>query len=160
MLRLRPYRESDAKTIISWIKDEREFYRWSAGRLGDYPVTAEKFNELSELMAFVAIDDSVPVGFFTMRVLDGDLNALRFGFVIVDAKKRGHSYGKGMLTLGLKYAEEIFVAKTVSIGVFENNTPALNCYFSLGFERDLSAEPLKYTFLSEEWDCVTLQKSL
>ena len=47
MLRLRPYRESDAKTIISWIKDEREFYRWSAGRLGDYPVTAEKFNELS-----------------------------------------------------------------------------------------------------------------
>lgn len=160
MLRLRPYRESDAKTIISWIKDEREFYRWSAGRMGEYPITPKKFKEISELMAFVAIDDDVPVGFFTMRMPENDFSELRFGFVIVDAAKRGHSYGKEMLKSGLKYAKEIFFANTVSICVFENNMPALNCYLSLGFDRVSKEEPEKYIFLGEQWDCVKLKKSL
>ena len=49
---------------------------------------------------------------------------LRFGFVIVDSKKRGQGYGKNMLKLGLKYAKEIFGANKVSLGVFENNESA------------------------------------
>lgn len=31
MLRLRPYNKNDAKTIMSWIKDEKSFYKWTAG---------------------------------------------------------------------------------------------------------------------------------
>lgn len=31
MLRLRPYNKNDAETIMSWIKDEKSFYKWTAG---------------------------------------------------------------------------------------------------------------------------------
>ena len=44
MLRLRPYNKSDAEIIMSWIKDERAFYKWTAGVLGEYPISEEQFN--------------------------------------------------------------------------------------------------------------------
>ena len=44
MLRLRPYKACDAETIVTWIKDEMTFYKWSAGRLGQYPITADDMN--------------------------------------------------------------------------------------------------------------------
>lgn len=38
MLRLRPYKKEDANTIISWSKDARAFYQWSAGVMGDQAI--------------------------------------------------------------------------------------------------------------------------
>jgi len=67
MLRLRPYNKNDAEIIMSWIKGENAFYKWTAGVLGDYPISAGQFNRVSNLMAFTAIDDNEIVGFFTMR---------------------------------------------------------------------------------------------
>ena len=34
MLRIRPYNIKDAETILSWTKDEKAFYKWTAGVLG------------------------------------------------------------------------------------------------------------------------------
>lgn len=39
MLRLRPYNKNDAEIIMSWIKDESAFYKWTAGVLGEYPIS-------------------------------------------------------------------------------------------------------------------------
>ena len=36
MLRLRPYRKSDAEYIVTWIKDEVTFRKWSADRFDSY----------------------------------------------------------------------------------------------------------------------------
>ena len=36
MLRLRPYNKNDAEIIMSWIKGENAFYKWTAGVLGEY----------------------------------------------------------------------------------------------------------------------------
>ena len=58
MLRLRPYNKNDAEIIMSWIKGENAFYKWTAGVLGEYPISAEQFNTVSNLMAFTAIDDN------------------------------------------------------------------------------------------------------
>ena len=41
MLRLRPYKKDDAETIMSWIKDEKVFYKWTAGILGVYIPTRQ-----------------------------------------------------------------------------------------------------------------------
>lgn len=97
MLRLRPYKKDDAETILSWIKDEKAFYKWTAGILGEYPISVEQFNAVSNLMAFTAIDDNEIIGFFTMRRPNEFFEELRFGFVIVDSEKRGQGYGKRML---------------------------------------------------------------
>ena len=86
MLRLRPYKYTDANTILSWCKNET-------------------------------------------------MDELRFGFVIVDPEKRGKGYGKEMLHLGLKYVFEIYQAKKATLGVFENNIPAYQCYKAVGLKR-------------------------
>ena len=45
MLRLRPFRSPDAKEIITWTNELNEFYKWSAGILGDFPVSEERLLE-------------------------------------------------------------------------------------------------------------------
>lgn len=44
-LGLRPYKEGDAESIITWCSDEDSFYKWSAGILGEYPITLERMEE-------------------------------------------------------------------------------------------------------------------
>lgn len=157
MIRLRPYKESDAKTILSWCKDEKAFYKWTAGILGEYPITEEQFNGVNSLMAFTAIDDNDIIGFFTMRKPGESFDELRFGFVTVDLEKRGKGYGKAMLQLGLKYAKDIYGAKKVSLGVFENNESAYYCYRAVGFSDVKLEEIEKYNVLNEEWNCLELE---
>ena len=150
MLRLRPYNKDDAETILTWIKDEKAFYKWTAGILGEYPISVEQFNT----------DDEKIVGFFTMRRPNDSFEELRFGFVIVDSEKRSHGYGKNMLKLGLKYAKEIFGANKASLGVFKNNEPAYYCYKAIGFENVEMDEAEKYAVMGEEWDCIELEMKL
>ena len=79
-------------------------------------------------------DENGVVGHFIMRYLGGDNKLLRFGWVIVDNKIRGKGYGTRMLKAGLKYAFGIMGAEAVTIGVFENNDIAHNCYIKAGFK--------------------------
>lgn len=153
MLRLRPYKKEDADTIISWSKNERAFYQWSAGVMGEYPLTPEKFLFVDSLMAFTAFDENGIVGFFTLRNPGGTVDELRIGFVIVDPSQRGTGKGKEMLKLGLKYSFEVYGAKKVSLGVFENNEPAYYCYKAAGFNDVILEESETYTVLGEEWKC-------
>lgn len=150
MIRLRPYRLEDADTILSWCANETAFYQWTAGVLGDYPLSREQFHSVSSLMAFTAVDDREVVGFFTMRNPGESVEEVRFGFVTVDSRRRGQGLGKAMLLLGLKYAREIYGAKKASLGVFENNPPAFHCYLAAGFQE---TDTVKYCIRGEEWNC-------
>ena len=153
MIRLRPYKKEDADTIISWSQDERAFYQWSAGVMGDYPITQEEFGFVDSLIAFTAFDEDKTIGFFTLRNPGGNIDELRIGFVILNPELRGHGKGKEMLKLALKYAFEIYGAKRVSLGVFENNEPAYYCYKAAGFE-DVAVDEIEtYRVLNEEWRC-------
>lgn len=157
MLRLRPYNEKDTEIILSWSKDEIAFYKWSAGVLGEYPISKEQFGFFNKLMPFTAINDDEVIGFFTIRRPSENFDELRFGFVVVDPQKRGQGYGKRMLQLGIKFAKEIFGAKKVSLGVFENNESAYYCYKAVGFQDIVLEKTEKYTVLGEEWKCLELE---
>ena len=146
MIRLRPYKPSDAKSIVSWCKDEKTFLQWGGDHFGTFPISEDTMNhkylhengdciEEDNFYPFTAFDDEGIAGHFIMRYLHGDNKILRFGWVIVDDTKRGHKYGQNMLRLGLKYAFEIMQADVVTIGVFENNISAYKCYLSAGFHR-------------------------
>lgn len=160
MLRLRPYRTEDAKEILSWCKDEQAFYKWTAGVLGNYPLVVDQFDSVKNLMAFTAIDDNGLAGFFTLRNPGESLDEVRIGFVIVDPKKRGRGYGKEMLKLAIRYAKDIYGAKKVSLGVFENNPDAYYCYKSVGFVEKEMKTPEKYRVLDEEWNCLEFEMML
>ena len=156
MIRIRPYKTSDAGEILSWCQDEKAFYQWTAGVLGSYPITQKEFCFVESLMPFTAFDETRIIGFFTLRNLDESFDELRFGFVIVNPHKRGKGYGKAMLRLGLKFVFEIYGAKKASLGVFENNFSAYYCYKAVGFSDVVLGVTEKYCVMGEEWNCKEL----
>lgn len=156
MIRIRPYKPEDRKVILSWCQEKKAFYQWTAEVLGDYPIIPNQFDFVEKLMPFTAFDESGIVGFFTLRNPGESFDELRFGFVIVNPDKRGKGYGKEMLSLGIKFAFEIYGANRVSLGVFENNSSAYYCYKSVGFKDiDLKRKEI-YNVLGEEWKCKEL----
>lgn len=153
MIRIRPYNSADADVILSWCRDEKSFYQWSAGVLGDYPITQDDFSFVEKLMPFTAFDESEILGFFTFRKPNESCNELRFGFVIVDPERRGQGLGKAMLRQGLKFAFELYGADKVSLGVFENNPSAYYCYKAVGFKDTVLDSTEVYNIMGEEWKC-------
>ncbi len=159
MLRLRPYNPLDAQQVIRWIKDEVSFKKWSADRLPSYPPSAEDVNAFysgcgENFFAMTAFDDEGVEGQLTMRFMDEEKTHLRLGFIIVNDEKRGRGYGKGMVTLALKYAFDILKVRKVSLGVFENNPSAMHCYRSVGLRE--TGDFWVLSILGEDWKCIEM----
>ena len=143
MMRLRPYKPSDANKLLSWWKGvpEEAFVMWSNGKF-EYPLTMEQLETYFQTWCvdeengwlMTALDETGnPVGHFIMRLADYEAESIRFGFIIVDPNARGKGYGKDMIRLALKYAFEVLGMKRASLGVFENNPSAKACYEAVGF---------------------------
>lgn len=164
MLRLRPYKACDAETIVSWIGDEVSFRKWCADRYDHYPITADDMNRHYDAFAYsdnfyemTAFDETGVVGHMIMRFTDEAKTVLRFGFVIVDDKKRGMGYGKQMLELAIRYAFEILKVDEITLGVFVNNEAALRCYQSVGFRAVSTDEAVFCRFFGEDWKGLELK---
>ncbi len=157
MLRLRPYKSSDAKYIIKWIKDEKSFAMWCAGNF-QYPLTEEQlilykenYDNDENGWIMTAIDEKgTPVGHFLMRLADYEKESIRFGFIIVDSEIRGKGYGKEMLTLAIKYAFEILKVSRITLGVYDNNPSAHYCYKNVGFIDERYKEN-DFSYKDEQW---------
>ena len=163
MLRLRPYKACDAAAIVSWSEDEAAFRRWSADRFSAYPITAEDLNRHYDAMAesdsffeFTAFDESGPLGHLIMRFTNDEKTALRFGFVIVDPRKRGQGHGREMLNLAIRYAFDFLKVEKITLGVFENNLPACRCYRTAGFREAPGSGVSWYHIGSEDWKCMEM----
>lgn len=165
MLRLRPYKACDAQTITKWLKDGYAFRQWSADRYEKYPITPDDMNlyydrdrNNGRIWGMTAFDDTGIIGHLTMRFPDAaSFDEIRLGFVIVDDKKRGNGYGKEMLSLAIQYAFDFIKVSKISLGVFENNIAALNCYRSCGF-RAVELETVEsYHCMGETWNCIEME---
>lgn len=160
MLRLRPYKTSDASTIVKWAKDEITFRKWSSDRYDNYPITAEDINnkyirdngecqDPENFYPFTAFDESGIVAHMIMRFTDKEKKVVRFGYIIVDDKKRGQGIGKELLKLATKYAFEILKVDKITLGVFDNNKNAEKCYLSFGF--NFTGSYTNVNILNETW---------
>lgn len=164
MLRLRPFKKQDAKYVLNWIKDEKEFRKWSADRYKDYPATSDDMIDMYEstentdnFYPMTAFDETEIVGHIILRFTDKEKKNLRFGFVIVNDTKRGFGYGKQMLQLAIKYAFEFLGAEKITLGVFDNNPSAKYCYESVGFQEALMEKDEYFHVLGEDWKCVEME---
>lgn len=164
MIKLRSYEECDAEHIVSWIKDEEAFRKWSADRYECYPITADDMNAYyssnaceGTLYKMTALDDGEIVGHLTMRFTDEEKKVLRFGFVIVDDAKRGKGYGKQMLKLAIQYAFDVLEVDKITLGVFENNDSAYFCYKAVGFQDVQLKKVETYHVMGEDWKCLELE---
>lgn len=163
MLRLRPYKKCDAKYIVNWIEDEVTFRKWCADMFDKYPIGADDMNQqysqhedTDVFFPMTAFDESGVVGHLFMLFKDKEKKLLRFGYVIVDASKRGKGYGKEMLNLAIKYAFEILKVEKITLGVFENNPSAYHCYKAVGF-KDVEGKSQSYYLLGQDWKCLELE---
>ena len=170
-IRLRPYKKCDAKEIVTWCKDETAFRKWSSDRFESFPITEDDMNrkymeyngdcmDLDNFYPMTAFDETGIVGHLIMRFTDTKKQVLRFGFVIVDDKKRGRGYGKEMLILAQKYAFEILKVKKVTLGVFENNPSAYYCYRAAGFKEVNTETEEYYEIAGEKWRCIEMEVSI
>lgn len=171
MLRLRPYKPSDADIIARWITDEKTFYMWSAGLMGTYPIDGAKldahYNSLKDVTTYwqmTAVDEQDIVrGHLIMRYVDEDRSVLRLGHIIVDAEVRGKGYGRELLSLAKDYAAYCAKAEKITLGVFSNNPAARRCYDAAGFtEMDVEADYMTMPLTDGDvtWECVYLEKLL
>ena len=160
MLKLRDYDQSDAKYIATWCENEIVFHQWCADEYSKYPISAEDINKYygeKQGHKFTAFDENGIVGHFTIRTIDPEKNIVRLGFVIVNNKRRKQGLGKKMVDLALKYAKEKLYAKKITLGVFENNKRAYECYKSTGFKEFNPPKTETYNILDEKWICRELE---
>lgn len=131
MLRLRPFKNSDAAYLPAWIVDEREFYFWSAGKF-TYPLTAEQVLDYAEKIAadeaawpLTVLDgEGRPVGHILLRRADYVNNSIHLGFVLLAPAMRGNGRGRDLVRLVQRYVQDILGMRRLTLGVFNNNLSA------------------------------------
>lgn len=162
---LRPYRTSDAGVITTWIDSEYAMRQWCADRYGRYPVMPEdmddyhrRFIDGTDSFALTMVENDEVVGYCTLRRPDGGvLHELRIGFVIVSSTERGKGLGRTLVRMAVRHALETLGASKVSLGVFENNMPAIRCYEASGFRRVERFPAESYRCLGETWNCIEME---
>ena len=164
MLKLREYNVFDAEIITKWIENEYIFRQWSADRYEKYPITASDINDYYnkeknnyQMYIMTAYDKSDVIGHFTLRFVGYDTKTVRLGFVIIDHKKRKKGYGKQMVDLAVKYAFDNIGVNKISLGVFENNSNAIKCYKSCGFQEIKTDVIESYECMGEIWNCIEME---
>ena len=166
MLRLRPYKPSDADFLLNWLADEKTVEFWRADRFV-WPLSREQlrtyyhdFEADSCCAAFTALEeDGTPVGHFSIRAISWEENRGHMGFVIVDPTCRGKGYGRQLVRLACHAASELLGLTRLRIGVFTCNEPALRCYQAEGFKA--SARPgFQSEFHGEQWNYRYLEREL
>ena len=127
------------------------------------PITADDLNEqydnspgAEEVFHFTAYDEKGIAGHINIRFPEpGNIDTVRLGYVIVSPERRGKGLGREMIGLTLKFAFDIMKAKKVTIGVFDVNVPALNCYLASGFKD--TGRSGDFSYHGEKWKCRELE---
>lgn len=158
---LREFADSDAEKIVKWTGNERNFRLWCADRYKNYPIKPEDITVMysecrktGDFFPMTAVEGDV-IGHLILRYTDEKRETVRFGFVIVDNAVRGRGAGRKMLELAKEYAVNVLNAKKLTLGVFDVNTAALNCYRAAGFVEAGSSEVFR--ILGESWKCTEME---
>lgn len=155
MLRLRPYKNSDAEKIVGWLGEERAFRQWCADIYDHYPISAHEMDAFYRKTAYTypmtALDEDGVVGHLSLRYADTEEKEVRLGFLIVDPAKRGRGYGRELLHQAARYAMLFLGAERISLVIFEENARAYACYLTAGFRDVTTGQPRIYAYQEETW---------
>lgn len=178
MIKLEPFTSSDFQQLIDWIDSEELLIQWS-GSLFSFPLSIKSLewylkdtNIIHDSDAFVykAVDTETgeSVGHISLGGLSWKNRSSRISRVFVSnaAKQKGicQQMARAILKIGF---EELGLHR-ISLGVYENNKSALNCYLKSGFNIEgVSRDVLWYNneylslvemaILESEWPVLTPQ---
>ena len=143
MIRLEPFGRSDFQQLINWIDNEDLLIQWS-GSLFSFPLTERSLdwylkdsNVINESDAFTykAVDTETGevVGHISRGGLSWKNRSSRISRVFVSPAATQKGICQQMTRAALQIGFEELGLHRISLGVYENNKPALNCYLKTGF---------------------------
>ena len=140
MIKLANFSEEDFPQLIEWISSPELCFQWS-GLSFTYPLTNEQLaqyiehaNELNaKKFVFKAIDRATEevVGHISIAIDAND--CARIGKVFITPNTRGKGYGKQLMNGILAFIFDELQLHKASLGVFDFNETAYNCYINVGF---------------------------
>jgi ribosomal protein S18 acetylase RimI-like enzyme len=125
--------EEDIDQLMAWFPDANAIHIWG-GPAFRYPFTRETFHHdafWSEMASYCLRDPAgqmVAFGQFYARI--GRINLAR---LVVHPKSRGQGVGKQLIGGLMAAARPLFQLSEFSLFVYGDNTPAFECYKSMGF---------------------------
>ena len=126
--------DNDLDELMTWFDCKRSVDIWGSPKFR-YPFDRESFAEDSHWhdMATFSLrsPDCVLSAFGQLYERNRRINLAR---LIVHPQMRGKGIGKRLTRMLMSVGEKLFSLDEYSLFVFRDNTPALECYRSLGFE--------------------------
>lgn len=130
-----PFEEKDIKYLQSSITDAASCLLWG-GNSFSFPLKPDEIkNKIIDdvnVTAFIACEESLPVGYFDFVKLDEYV--YKICRILIFGTLKGKGLGRKMLSAALELAGEQLNASEVVLNVLEENSAALNLYLSFGFE--------------------------
>lgn len=165
MIKLRPYKGTDAGKIVAWVNGEADYCCWSAAEFGDFPLTSDQMNSVidnsdGEHFYLTAFDETGVTGFLSVHFCDEQAQCVSFRSLIVCPQYRGQGYGKKLLMLAMHYAYEILQTQKIRVQIFECNDVARYCFRQAGFSEVDGERPEDYIFSGERWASQYMEHSV
>ncbi len=143
MIILEPFGSSDFDQLINWIDSEELLIKWS-GSLFSFPLTIKSLewymkdtNVPHQSGAFVykAVDteSGAVVGHISLGGVSWKNRSSRITRVFVDPGFQKKGFCQQITKAAMKVGFEELGFHRISLGVYDNNKDALNCYLKTGF---------------------------
>ncbi|OWR30165.1 GNAT family N-acetyltransferase [Saccharibacillus sp. O23] len=172
MITLEYFEPADFASLIEWSGDEEFLLQWS-GPDFKYPLMIDQLTRYvqdandrrtSNKFIYKAVEQHTNelVGHVSLGNVDRSNRSGRIGKVLLSPNHRGKGYGKQLIDRVLHIGFNEFELHRISLGVFDFNISAIQCYESAGFVREgLLRDARKYkdnywnliemSILEEEW---------
>jgi len=150
-IRLDTLHETDFAQIVKWVNQyPKDFIVQWAGLTYEYPLTIEQMkahyakgiNSVeSDVFLYKIMDEDRFVGSVQLCRFDWERKEAVVGrFLIGDEANRGQGIGKAALREVVKIGFQEFGLETLKLNVYLFNQPAIRCYESAGFRKNLIRE--------------------
>ncbi len=146
MIKLQYFTGEDFDTLLSWIQDEELLLHW-AGTQFRFPLTKKKldwyikdtndFNTSSTLIyKVIECETGKTIGHISLTSINRTNRSARITRVFVAASERGRGLAGMMVRELVKIGFEELHLHRISLGVYDKNQAAINCYKNCGFHTD------------------------
>ena len=144
MIRLEQFGRNDFKQLIEWISDEEILTNWS-GALFSFPLTEQSLEWYiddtniagsSDAFVYKVVDtgSSQTVGHISLGGISWKNRSARISRVLVGNNERNKCYCQGMVKAALRIGFEELQLHRISLGLYDDNIPALKCYEKSGLK--------------------------
>ena len=143
VLRLEPFVEAHARTVLGWVESAEEADRWaSAGSRVLEPALLREWHADPEVRPYVGFEGSEPVGYGEVWE-DRDADEAELARILVAPALRRRGIGRRLTALLGERARESGFAD-VWLRVVPDNEPALAAYRAAGFVRTSPEEEASF----------------